>query len=404
MTTAQQRRSNRLAMNGRAVDGQQRGLRRHYELAESKRRPITALRDIFLPVGYPDSVAPDYADYQFWDSIQAFCSTVNGLLHTQAMLKGMGVGDAKASAYGALLGWILRDGLSNIGSILFSWRFSRYLDDDCKTWRFVADLFNDSAMLVGLVAPLLDGGWTTVLMSVSSVLSALCGVTGGATRGSITQHFARTNNVADVSAKDGSQETVVNLLGMAVGAWVITVLETHVSDDQTRLIYAWFLFAILTVVHLLANYRAVRVVRLRSFNAQRWEIVLDEWLATKRFMEPDEVARREHVLWWHLFHSGHVQYGVPFTDFHGAYDEHEGYLLCIKGKEIVSVALERGINAETELVAYARAYLQSQGAAETPVDHEELLRGFRHAGWQTTYHHLTELHPHGRYRVHEKTT
>lgn len=35
-------------------------------------------RNLFLPQGYPDSVSEDYINYQFWDTIQAFCSTING--------------------------------------------------------------------------------------------------------------------------------------------------------------------------------------------------------------------------------------------------------------------------------------------------------------------------------------
>jgi hypothetical protein len=33
---------------------------------------------IFLPSGYPDSVSPDYLDYQKWDTLQAFASTISG--------------------------------------------------------------------------------------------------------------------------------------------------------------------------------------------------------------------------------------------------------------------------------------------------------------------------------------
>jgi len=36
-------------------------------------------------------------------------------------------------------------------------------------------------------------------------MQAVVGVAGGATRAALTQHQARRNNMADVSAKDGSQ-------------------------------------------------------------------------------------------------------------------------------------------------------------------------------------------------------
>lgn len=40
-------------------------------------------QEIFLPKGYPDSVSEDYAAYQIWDTIQAFCSTICGMLITK---------------------------------------------------------------------------------------------------------------------------------------------------------------------------------------------------------------------------------------------------------------------------------------------------------------------------------
>jgi hypothetical protein len=38
------------------------------------------LYKVFLPEGYPNSVSGDYLPYQMWDTMQAFCSTVTGIL------------------------------------------------------------------------------------------------------------------------------------------------------------------------------------------------------------------------------------------------------------------------------------------------------------------------------------
>lgn len=47
------------------------------------------------------------------------------------------------------------------------------------------------------------------------------GVAGGATRASITNHQAIKGNMAEISAKDGSQETLVNLIASFVGIFLI---------------------------------------------------------------------------------------------------------------------------------------------------------------------------------------
>eukprot|EP00984_Skeletonema_dohrnii_P027743 scaffold17409_cov89-Skeletonema_dohrnii-CCMP3373.AAC.1 len=36
-------------------------------------------RDLFLPVGYPDSVAEGYLEYQFYDSLQGLCTYLRGV-------------------------------------------------------------------------------------------------------------------------------------------------------------------------------------------------------------------------------------------------------------------------------------------------------------------------------------
>ena len=50
-------------------------------------------RQVFLPEGFPESVSSDYFEYQLWDTLQAFASSVSGSLATAAVLGGLGVGD-----------------------------------------------------------------------------------------------------------------------------------------------------------------------------------------------------------------------------------------------------------------------------------------------------------------------
>ena len=40
-------------------------------------------KNAFLPQNFPHSVSEDYLDYQLWDSIQAFASSISGSLATQ---------------------------------------------------------------------------------------------------------------------------------------------------------------------------------------------------------------------------------------------------------------------------------------------------------------------------------
>jgi hypothetical protein len=59
--------------------------------------------DLFLPIGYPDSVGPNYLEYQLYDSLQGLCSYLRGVVTTSAVLKAAGVGEAQAKATSAAM-------------------------------------------------------------------------------------------------------------------------------------------------------------------------------------------------------------------------------------------------------------------------------------------------------------
>ena len=53
--------------------------------------------------------------------LQAFCSTITGTLTTQAVMRGVGVGDTAATPFAAAVTWILKDGMGMVGRITFAW-------------------------------------------------------------------------------------------------------------------------------------------------------------------------------------------------------------------------------------------------------------------------------------------
>ena len=58
-------------------------------------------------------------------------------------------------------------------------------------------------------------------------LQSIVGVAGGSTRAALTLHQARRNNMADVSAKDGSQETLVNLAALVCSLLMVPIVADH---------------------------------------------------------------------------------------------------------------------------------------------------------------------------------
>ncbi|EDV29139.1 uncharacterized protein TRIADDRAFT_19061, partial [Trichoplax adhaerens] len=249
---------------------------------------------VFLPQGYPESVSGDYLTYQLWDTLQAFCSSITGTLATQAILKGVGVGDEKATVAAAAMTWMLKDGTGMIGRILFAWLRGTSLDCDAKkmlifiSYRLFADFLNDGALFIEMIAPNFPHLFT-LLLCVASVAKSIVGVAGGATRAALTMHQARRNNMADVSAKDGSQETLVNLSALIVGLFLLPAVT-----GNARII--WTLFFMFTMLHLYANYKAVSSVVMETLNRERLHILAYNFFRYGSILSPAEVCQRESVI------------------------------------------------------------------------------------------------------------
>lgn len=263
------------------------------------------LQDVFLPQGYPESVSPDYLHYQMWDTAQAYCSSIAGALSLQATLTGLGVGEGAATPLAATLIWLLKDGTGMVASIAFAYWKGSQLDCNSKQWRLFADVANDSGHLLRLLGPVLPVPFLFV-MCISAVMMALVGVAGGATRASLTLHQARRDNMADVSAKDGSQETLVNLAALFSN---LTILPFITSS----LLLTWITFLMCVVLHLLANYQAVRAVKMESLNRPRLLYILDQWFTTANVPGIEETNLSESLIFGAAFMPNYFPCGFRTT-------------------------------------------------------------------------------------------
>eukprot|EP00029_Vermamoeba_vermiformis_P013268 TRINITY_DN8185_c0_g1_i1.p1 TRINITY_DN8185_c0_g1~~TRINITY_DN8185_c0_g1_i1.p1 ORF type:complete len:404 (+),score=43.87 TRINITY_DN8185_c0_g1_i1:152-1363(+) len=346
--------------------------------------------EAFLPEGYPHSVSKDYLSYQIWDSIQALCSSLTGTLATRAILVGAGVGEAEADPTAAAVQYILKDGASKLGSIMFTWTQGSNLDCNAKTWRLMADLINDSAFFFEILIGIFPK-YFLLLASIAGIMKAVVGVAGGATRAALTQHQARRNNMADVAAKDGSQETANSLLGLVLA----TVLIPIITRSNTMI---WAAYVFLTIMHLLANYKAVSGVILEKLNRQRADLVLDQFLKDGTTPDPAEISKRERIL---HFDSKKTVLGCSISNLvHNNYDElvdlinnsnGENFLLKQTKKNII-FAIHKEATQKDIMKAYFTAELmhrkQYKSATETSKLFESFLKKLDAAGWNTDHYLL----------------
>ncbi|XP_014650087.1 PREDICTED: RUS1 family protein C16orf58 homolog isoform X3 [Ceratotherium simum simum] len=324
---------------------------------------LSRLLAVFLPQGFPDSVSPDYLPYQLWDSVQAFASSLSGSLATHAVLLGIGVGNAKASVSAATATWLVKDSTGMLGRIVFAW------------WKgLFADILNDVAMFLEIMAPVYPICFTMIVCT-SNLAKCIVSVAGGATRAALTMHQARRNNMADVSAKDSSQETLVNLAGLLVSLLMLPL----VSDSPGFSLGCFFL---LTALHIYANYRAVRALVIETLNEGRL------WLVLKHFLQSGEVlgptsANQMEPLWTGFWPSVSLSLGVPLHCLISSVFElqqlveghQEPYLLhWDQSKNHVQVVLSQMAGPETVLRAATHGLVLGalRGDGPLPGELEEL--------------------------------
>ncbi|RWA09006.1 hypothetical protein EKO27_g6099 [Xylaria grammica] len=328
------------------------------------------LLDVFLPAGYPHTVTPDYTPYQIYDSLQAFSSTIAGLLSSRAVLQGFGVGDAASSATGAVLLTVLQESTGRLATILFAHRLGQAIEPECKYYRFLADILNDSALFLDVLSPALPGPAKVIALCMSGVLRALCGVSGMSAKASLSAHFARSGNLAELNAKDGSQETVISLLGMLVGSVFVRFVQGWFA--------VWLWTATLVCLHLWTNYQAVRSVQMRTLNKQRATMVIAEFLRSGRVLRPDHVAAKERILRWKApnidYARIHPAIGEITTTDLLAF-QHTRYVI-VNGRKGQKIYLKKGATTIDALEAWITAL---DGPRSTV--NEDFWKAMASAGW-----------------------
>jgi hypothetical protein len=215
----------------------------------------------FLPIGYPSSVRSEYLEYQIYDSIQALCSYLRGVLCTKALFIAAGVGDIKANAMSAAITWMMKDGIGMFFSIIFASTYSPYFGSYIKEWRLFADLINDIALTIDLLTPFFPRSAYLSLLSLSAICKTMCGISANSTKLCITNYLCLNSNEADVNTKEGSQETAICLIGLILG---IIISQLHITSMNSYL-----LFFFLTSLHIYCNYYAIKCLQLQSINRTR---------------------------------------------------------------------------------------------------------------------------------------
>lgn len=242
----------------------------------------------FLPVGYPASVAPSYLPYVKWQLAVGMLSSASGVLSTQSLLFAIGLGASTAIPAAAALNWVVKDGLGQLGGMLFANFVSDRFDADPKRFRMLAAYSLDAAVFVEMCTPFVPHLFLP-LASLANVSKNISWLAASSTRAGIHRTFIRHENLADITAKAGSQTIGACLAGTGLGI----ILSTQAAGDPFIL---FSMFTVLSVGHLFANHRSLVKVALSTLNAQRMFLLETHFLQTHKVCTPDELRLKESFL------------------------------------------------------------------------------------------------------------
>lgn len=232
----------------------------------------SVLLTTFLPAGYPSATPSGYLKYAMFSAAQDLSTQMRGVLATQKVLEGLGVGSSSATALSASLNFIVRDGAGMFASLVFTSAAASKFRADIKRWRLFADLIVDAGITLEVVATLFPKKYFLLMICLGNMCKAMCGVAAGACGGAINLHWAKGSDISDIGAKFGAQVTVMGAIGLLFAAFFAK------SVSEAPPITLWTLYAGLTGLHICANAQCMRLVVFDGLNTSRMMLLVSEFL------------------------------------------------------------------------------------------------------------------------------
>lgn len=290
----------------------------------------TNILQTFYPKGYPNSVAPGYNHFMKNQMISAVLSSAGGIISMNALLSAVGLSTG-VLPLSAALSWLLKDGLGQFGGILFASLIHVRFDQDPKKWRWISSLsleLSNSLEMLTLFFP----QFFIVFASIANIGKNISFLAAGASRAAIHKSFAQEENLADVTAKTGSQNIFSSMIGTSLGISLVSWFGGHstsgtgsqvdgaginaVTDAITSTVGAAdpslilpMIFASLSASSLVFSYRALKPVVIKSLTADRLDIIIHHYFRIYQVLGrgSDSVSNSSSLISRHIFTPEEVQ-------------------------------------------------------------------------------------------------
>jgi len=198
---------------------------------------------------------------------------------------------SQAVPMAAALNWVIKDGLGQFGGVIFASYVGtvKAFDRDPKRWRQISAIATDASTLLEVLSPLFPGYFIPVA-SIANVGKNISYLSASASRAALHNSLATRGNLADVTAKAGSQAILAGMLGTGLGVALVPIF----GGQGVGMVAAGFCG--LTIGHQYCTFKSLSSATIKSLNSQRLHHILSDYIRGKgggAILSPQEVGERE---------------------------------------------------------------------------------------------------------------
>ena len=298
-------------------------------------------KNFFLPENYPNSIKGKYMTYVNYNLLQQSSSSALGVLSTQQLLLCLGVESLTASA---ALNWVIKDGLGQLGGIIYAGKTGNRFDADSKYQKWISAISINISCLIEIMTPLFPG-YFLLFASLGTFGKNISSISGSASRAAIHLNFANSNNLADITAKNTIQTTAACIFGTFIGSFC----GYYVSSYSVGLGY----FFGFSLIHLYSAFKGLKIIEINSLNQQRLDILLTHYMQTSQILTYSEVANKEVFL--RPYQNKKIEIGSNKT--FESYSKHDKFLIA-KEKNTTFLLFEEKAKSSDMILGYIKAFEQ----------------------------------------------
>jgi hypothetical protein len=232
-------------------------------LAKKLLLPFSLAIPHFLPANYPHSVKQGYASFSKFRVASSIVGTCGSVLSMQCLLFAVGLNANTALPAAAALNWILKDGLGQLGGVLYA-SFARTLSDSQpKTYRLLSAFLLNVSCVIEILTPLVPSLFLPIA-TLANIGKNVAWIAASATQAAIHKSFINRENLGDVTAKAGTQTIAASVVGTALGV----VLSSAIGQETVNVLAAYTGLALL---QMWWTYRSLQSVTVPYLNMERME-------------------------------------------------------------------------------------------------------------------------------------